>query len=45
MNHIMKLSRQKKKDSILVIKDQTSEVIYLKTITEKKKTKEVWKDC
>ena len=34
MNYIIKLSRSKEKDFILIIKDQCSGIIYLKTVRE-----------
>ena len=41
MNHITKLPRLKKKNSILVIKDQYSEMIHLKTVKKVQSTREV----
>ena len=41
MNYIVKLLRQKEKDSIFIIKNQMSEAVYLKVITERKKTERV----
>ena len=41
MNHITKLPKLKKKDSILMIKNQYSEMIYLKTVKKSQITKEV----
>ena len=44
MNHITKLLRSKKKNSILVIKNQYNEMIYLKVVKKVQTTKEVWQD-
>lgn len=45
MNHITKLSRSKWNDSILIIQDQFTEMIYLsKTIPEKENAEKVWQD-
>ena len=41
MNYITKLSRLKKKDFILIIKNQYNEMIYLKTVKETQTVKEV----
>ena len=41
IDHITKLPKTRGKDSILVIKDQESGMIYLKTVTEKKNVKKV----
>ena len=41
IDHITKLPRIRGKNSILIIKDQRSGMIYLKTIIEKKKVQKV----
>ena len=41
MNHIVKLSTKSDKDSILIIKNQTTKAIQLKAITKKQKAEEV----
>ena len=45
INYITKLSKNNKKDLILVIKNQNSRMIHLKTVKEKEKTSEVWQNC
>lgn len=41
IDYIIKLSRIREKDSILMIQDQLSEMIHLKLITEKEETKKI----
>ena len=41
MNYIIKLSKSKKKDFILMIKNQCSGIIYLKTVKETQTVKKV----
>ena len=45
IDHITKLLKNNKKDLILIIKDQNSKMIHLRTVTEKERTFEVWRDC
>lgn len=41
IDHIIKLSKSRGKDSILIIQDQMSRMIHLKAVCKKKKTKKV----
>ena len=41
MNHIIKLPRSRKKDYILMIKDQCNRMIHLKAVKKTQTTKEV----
>lgn len=45
IDHITKLPRTKEKDSILVMQDQFSGMIYLKAVTEKENAADTWQDC
>ena len=45
IDHITKLPPRKGKDSILVIKDQTTGALRLKATTESRRAEGVWEDC
>lgn len=45
IDHIMKLSRVHGKDFILIIQDQFSGMIYLKTMSERKTADQMWQNC
>ena len=48
IDYMTKLLRSNGKDSILVIKDQNSKMIYLKAVKKKEKVSEMWQnywDC
>ena len=44
MNYIIKLSRSKEKNFILIIKNQCNEMIHLKVVKETQTVKKVWQD-
>lgn len=41
IDHIMKLSKIKGKDFILIVQNQLSEMIYIKTVSEKETAQEI----
>lgn len=41
MNHVIKLLKVKEKDSILIIQDQFSSIIHLRTISKKENSKKI----
>lgn len=45
LDHIMKLFHSNEKDSILIIQNQFSEMIYLKVVKETENILQVWQDC